>query len=99
MRRSKIEMYIDVLTILFQRGPLIITHIMYKSNINCRTLKECLEYLIKQGLIEEITIGKNRMVYAITQQGKPVVKNFREVTQALPILKVNSEVYWETVIC
>ena len=52
MRRSKLEMYIDVLTVLSQRGPLKLTHIMYKSNLNCSVLKGYLEFLIKQGLIE-----------------------------------------------
>ena len=87
MRRSKLEMYIDVLTVLSQRGPLKLTHIMYKSNLNCSVLKGYLDFLIKQGLIEERIIGKSRIVYAITQQGKTVLKAFAELKQALPILE------------
>ena len=36
MRRSKLEMYVDILKVLAQRGPLKLTHVMYKANVNCR---------------------------------------------------------------
>jgi len=85
MRRSKLEMYIDTLTVLAHRGPLKLTHIMYKANVNCRVLKEYLEFLIKQGLVEERSIGKRRVVYAITQRGITVLKYFKELKQVLPI--------------
>jgi predicted transcriptional regulator len=60
---------------------------MYKSNLNCSVLKGYLDFLIKQGLIEERIIGKSRIVYAITQQGKTVLKAFAELKQALPIIE------------
>ena len=87
MRRSKLEMYIDILKVLAQRGPLKLTHVMYKANVNCKVLKEYLEFLIKQGLIEERTVGKSRIVYADTQQGITVLKYFKELNKALPILE------------
>ena len=87
MRRSKLEMYIDTLTVLAHRGPLKLTHIMYKANVNCRVLKEYLEFLIKQGLVEERSIGKRRVVYAITQRGITVLKYFKELKQVLPIIE------------
>jgi len=40
MRRSKMEIYLDILKTLAQKGPLKLTHIMYKSNVNCCVLKE-----------------------------------------------------------
>ena len=33
MRRSKLEMYVDILKVLGQRGPLKLTHIMYKKQM------------------------------------------------------------------
>ena len=50
MRRSKLEMYVEILRVLGQRGPLKLTHIMYKANFNCVILKEYLDFLIRQGL-------------------------------------------------
>jgi len=52
MRRSKLEMYIDILKVLAHRGPLKLTHIMYKANVNFRELKQVLP------LVEE---ARNRM--------------------------------------
>ena len=87
MRRSKLEMYIDILKVLAQRGPLKLTHVMYKANVNCSILKEYLEFLIKQGLVEERTVGKRRLLYAVTQRGITVLKYFRELKQVLPIVE------------
>ena len=87
MRRSKLEMYIDILKVLTQRGPLKLTHVMYKANVNCSVLKEYLDFLTKQSLVEERTIGKRRVVYAITQRGVTVLKYFRELKEVLPIVE------------
>jgi predicted transcriptional regulator len=87
MRRSKLEMYVDILQVLSHRGPLKLTHVMYKANVNCKVLKEYLDFLIAQNLIEERPVGKNRTVFAITQRGVIVLKYFRELRQALPIVE------------
>ena len=87
MRRSKLEMYVDILTVLAHKGPLKLTHVMYKANVNCCVLKEHLDFLIKQGLIEERTVKKERVVYAVTQRGITVLKYFKEIKQVLPIVE------------
>jgi predicted transcriptional regulator len=60
---------------------------MYKANVNCSVLKEYLDFLMKQELVEERPLGKRRIVYAITQRGLMVLKYFRELKQVLPILE------------
>jgi predicted transcriptional regulator len=87
MRRSKLEMHVDILKVLAHRGPLKLTHIMYKSNVNCSILKECLDCLVKQGLVEEHIVGKSKVVFAVTQRGITVLKYFRELRQVLPIVE------------
>jgi predicted transcriptional regulator len=87
MRRSKLEMYVDILKVLARRGPLKLTHIMYKANVNCSVLKEYLDFLLKQNLVEERIVGKSRTVFAITQRGITVLKYFRELKLALPIIE------------
>ena len=87
MRRSKLEMYIDILKVLAHKGPLKLTHIMYKANVNCSVLKQYLDFLIQQDLVEEKTLGKKRIVYAITQKGLTVLKYFRELKTMLPTLE------------
>jgi len=80
-------MYVDILTVLAQRGPLKLTHVMYKANVNCSVLKEYLDFLLKQGLIEERMVGKQRVVYAVTPRGITILKTFRELKQVLPIVE------------
>jgi predicted transcriptional regulator len=71
-------MYVDILSVLAQRGPLKLTHIMYKANVNCSVLREYLNFLIEKELVEERKAQKNRTVYAITQRGVTVLKYFGE---------------------
>lgn len=87
MRRSRMERYIDILNVLAHTGPLKLTHIMYKSNFNGSILKEYLDFLIKQGLVEERTIKKNRTVFAVTQRGAIVLKHFQELTQEISAIE------------
>jgi predicted transcriptional regulator len=89
MRRSKMEMYVDILKVLAQNGPLKLTHVMYKANVNCKVLKQNLDFLINQNLIEEQITRKKRnktkVRYAITEKGRTVIKYFNEVNRALQI--------------
>jgi predicted transcriptional regulator len=92
VRRSRLEMYVDILKVLAHRGPLKLTHVMYKANVNCGILKEYLGFLIKQGLAEERKLGKHRVAYAITERGVTVLKHFREFKQVLPITEEEKQV-------
>jgi predicted transcriptional regulator len=89
MRRSKLETYIDTLKVMAQNGPMKLTHIMYKANVNCNVLKENLDFLIQQNLIEQqIKVkkrNKTKIRYAITERGRTVIKYFNEVNKALQI--------------
>lgn len=84
------EMHLDILMTLAQRGPLKLTHIMYKANVNCSVLKEYLEFLIQQKLIEEKKLKKERIVYTITEKGLTVLKYFRELQMMIPVFDENN---------
>jgi predicted transcriptional regulator len=90
LRRSKMEMHLDILMTLAQRGPLKLTHIMYKANVNCSVLKEYLDFLIQQRLIEEKTLKKEKIVYTITEKGFTVLKYFRELQIMIPVFDDNN---------
>lgn len=83
------EMYIDILKVMAQNGPMKLTHIMYKANVNCNVLKENLSFLLQQNLIQEqIKVkrrNKTKVRYAITERGRTVIKYFNEVNKALQI--------------
>ena len=85
MIRSKLEMYVDILSVLADRGPLILTHAMYEANINRAVLSGYMHFLVKQGLAEEGIDQKTRRVYAITQRGERALTHFRQLRQALSI--------------
>ncbi|UCE16038.1 MAG: hypothetical protein JSV12_09365, partial [Candidatus Bathyarchaeota archaeon] len=89
MRRSKLEMYVAILKVMAHNGPMKLTHIMYKANINCSVLKQYLDFLIQQNLIEEQVLhkkrNKTRVVFTVTERGRTVLKYFRELNSALQI--------------
>lgn len=82
-------MHVDILKILARHGPLKLTHVMYKANVNCSVLKQYLDFLIRQNLVEEQVVGKKRsrtkIVYTITERGLTVIKYFRELNSALQL--------------
>ena len=87
MRRIHLEIYVDIISLLARHGPLKLSHIMHNVNLNGCVLKEDLNFLIKQALVEERTIGKDRIVFAVTQRGITVLKYFRDLKQTLPIVE------------
>ena len=87
MRRSKLEIYIDILNVLARKGPLKLTHVMYKANVNSNVLKEDLGFLIKQNLVEERTIARQHVVFTVTQRGVNVLNQFQQLTQMFPIIE------------
>ena len=92
MRRSKLEMEIDILKMLAQKGPLKLTHLMYKTNVNCNVLSKYLVFLMKKGLIEVRNVGRGSHVYLITGLGMTLLKSWKELKQLLPAVENENEV-------
>ena len=80
------EMHLDILKTLALKGPLKLTHIMYKANVNCCVLKEYLDFLTQNELVTEKTLKKQKIVYEITEKGIKVLKYFRELQVMLPVV-------------
>jgi predicted transcriptional regulator len=90
MRRSKLEIHIDVLRALAYHGRLKPTHITYKANVNCSALKECLTFLLERNLVKEQTFSKKRKkrkTYSITNRGLTALRNFKEINRALHVFE------------
>jgi predicted transcriptional regulator len=85
MRRSKLEMHVEVLDALAFYGPMRLTHITYKANLSYNLLKQVLKELIRNELVEERIVGKNVVVYAATNSARTTLSKFKELTQILPI--------------
>jgi len=87
IKRSKLEIHVDILRVLARYGPSKITQIMRKVNICFSFLKQYLDFLIQQNLVEEEISHKTKPDYAITEKGLTVIKRFRELNSALPIIE------------
>lgn len=85
MRRSKFEMHLDIIRTLAQKGPLKLTHIMYKANVNCSVLREQLDFLIQLNIVNEKTQKKEKVVFELTEKGFSILRTFRELQTLMPV--------------
>ena len=78
MRKSKLEAYVDILEALVSE-PLTIDRIAYEIKMDCTILGQFLEFLVKNGLLEERGSDK-KTLYAITEKGTTVLRtlNFQK---------------------
>ncbi len=74
VRRSKLEMNLDILKILASQGPMELTQLMNKADLSQSVLEQHLDFLIPQNLVEEQNLGKDEIFYAITERGLRVLK-------------------------
>ena len=73
MRRSKLEMYVDILRILASQGPKKLVQLVDKTDLSQSVLKQRLDFLIQQNLIEKQNFSKNKIFYVITERGLKVL--------------------------
>ena len=72
VRRSKLETYEAIMEALVKK-PLNIDKIAYKTGIDCTIVGKHLDFLIKNGLVEERMLGK-KSLYAMTERGMTVFR-------------------------
>jgi predicted transcriptional regulator len=88
MRRSKLELYEDVLSALANRS-LTVDAIAYACNTDCITLCQSLKFLIKNDLVEEKEYA-NKTKYTLTRRGVAIFKTL-VLTRSLKKLQINTE--------
>ena len=83
VKRSTFEQSLAILEVV--RTPKILTHIMYKTNVNCSVLKPLLEDLMQKGLITTVEVrrGISRKHYIISQKGIDVLCTVRKASKLL----------------
>jgi predicted transcriptional regulator len=96
-RRSKLEIYLDVLW-LIKSGTNKPTRIMYGSNLSWKPLQKILDSMTNQGLISEINADNKRdkrttTTYEITQKGENVVKYFNRAKDLIELEEV-AKIRW-----
>jgi predicted transcriptional regulator len=82
-KRSTFEQSLAILEVV--RTPKILTHIMYKTNVNCSVLKPLLEDLMQKGLVTTVEMrrGISRKYYVISQKGLDVLRTMRRASELL----------------
>ena len=79
-RRSKLEIYLDVLKII-KDDTTKPTRIMYGANLSWRLLQGILSSMVGQDLIQEVDVSESRdkrsnTVYKVTTKGDAVLRYF-----------------------
>jgi len=79
VRKSKLERYIEILEILARarnfasQEPANLTQLARKTGLSKSVLKQSLDFLIQQNLVEEQNLSKDKIFYAITERGLKVL--------------------------
>lgn len=84
-RRSMLELNMEILRVLAHHGPLKMTHIMHKANVNSARAKDCLDFWVSQNLVEMTARFSREKCYSITKRGNDVIRYFRKIIEMLPL--------------
>ncbi|MBW2964486.1 DUF4364 family protein [Candidatus Woesearchaeota archaeon] len=78
-KRGRLEIIHDLLNAIQQKGGTIKpTHLLYKSNLSHKKMKEYVEELIRQEFIKEQSRNDKR-VYSITDKGSEFLSEFQRI--------------------
>ena len=87
-RRSKFQLSVEVLGQI-KKGEKKPTRIMYSANLSWKSLKEILESLVSQGLVEEVVVSRSskraKKRYEITVKGENVLQYYNMVSDLIEI--------------
>ena len=86
---SKLERYVEILKVLDQKGPLEFSHIAHEANLACIALQGCIDFLMKQGLVQELMVKKSHSVYVNTERGTKVTEFFKQNVKKMPSTEEN----------
>jgi predicted transcriptional regulator len=81
-RRTRYDIYQDILETVRRRGATGITRISYGANLPVDRAKEAVEYLVQRKLLEEDEYGGNT-VYVITGRGGQFLNALKTVKKYL----------------
>jgi len=74
MHKSKLKVSIEILCSLASNGPMKLSQLMTKVELNKTRLRQHLRLLKKRNLIERQNLGENKIFYVVTERGLQVLK-------------------------
>lgn len=85
LRKSKLELYEDVLSALANKYYLSVDSLAFECNMDCMAANERLEFLMKNSLVKKNHINK-KVLYSLTARGEAIYKTLA-ITKRLKKLK------------
>jgi predicted transcriptional regulator len=86
MKRSKLEIHLDILKTLRRTGPLNQTQVMCEVNSCFMYVGQYLDFLIKHQLAEKKVLSNGRAAYTITEKGIALLGTYEELVMTLAIV-------------
>ena len=80
-RRSKLEIYLDVLKAVSKTGRL--THIGNLANLSWKDTMKHLEFLELKGFVKAMKNSNGKNEYTLTQKGVEALEAFRQLIKTL----------------
>ncbi len=85
MRRSKLELYEEIICVL-ALGAQTIDSLAFECSTDCTLLRQRMEYLVKHDIVSIEVSRDNRAFYVLTRRGVAVARTFR-ITKHLEKLR------------
>ena len=80
IRRSKIEVFADVMKVVASEREIRRTRIMYKANLAWKVLQDALDFLEQKGILKSESKDSGIFV-SLTNEGYSVLRRFNELEE------------------
>lgn len=85
-RRTKYDIYADVIEVIARKGICSLTRISYGANMPVDRAKKTLEFLISRGFIREVTAGSGKK-YRVTKWGLEFLETYKNMRKFFAALE------------
>jgi predicted transcriptional regulator len=85
-RRTKYDIYADIMEIIARKGLCSLTRVSYGANIPVDRTKKILNFLVSHGFIRELTVGDARR-YRATKWGLEYLETFKRMRKFFAALE------------
>ena len=80
MKRERMDIIRDILSIVAEKEKIIPTHLLYKSNLSYKRLQSYLLELKEKGLLEEKDSEKGeKKVFVLSEKGYQFLQRYKEL--------------------
>jgi len=85
-RRTKYDIYADILEVIAKKGVCSLTRISYGANMPVDRAKSILNYLVLHGFVKEVIAGNSRK-YRATKWGLEYLETFKRMRKFFAALE------------